>query len=205
MITIVDYGLGNLASIQNMLSRIGHKSLITPDPERVRRAEKLILPGVGAFDQGMRFLRERGLQEALDEAVLRQGRPVLGICLGVQLLGRFSEEGDAAGLGWIAADTVRIRLGPGHERLRIPHMGWNQAHICKPSRLMEGFDGEPRFYFVHSYRVACDDPADVLASAEHGISLTAAVERGNILGVQFHPEKSHKYGMRLLDNFARKY
>ncbi|GAB4413810.1 MAG: imidazole glycerol phosphate synthase subunit HisH [Bacteroidia bacterium] len=205
MITIVDYGLGNLASIQNMLKRIGVRSEISPDPDHIRQAGKLILPGVGAFDQGMRYIHEKGLKTALDEAVLEKGNPILGICLGMQLLSRFSEEGHVAGLGWIQADTIRFQLGAGSERLRIPHMGWNTVHPQKTSALLEGYDEEPRFYFVHSYHVVCDDTADSLAAVDHGIRVTCAVERGNILGVQFHPEKSHKYGMRLLENFAKRY
>ncbi len=200
MLTIVDYGLGNLRSIENMLRRAGIKSEITADAARIAEARRLILPGVGHFAFGMEQLHDRGLVEVLNERVLGSRVPVLGICLGAQLLGRHSEEGDAAGLGWIEMDTVafdRSRLTHGE---KVPHMGWADTH-AKPHPLFAGLE-EPRFYYVHSFHLRCDDPADVLCEAEHGYRFTSGVAKGNVMGVQFHPEKSHAFGVHVLKAFA---
>jgi glutamine amidotransferase len=208
VILILDGGMGNLGSIRNMFKQAGFEAEISSAPERVRDATKIVLPGVGAFDHGMEQLHERGLVEPLCESVLARGTPLLGICLGMQLLTKRSEEGQRPGLGWIDAETIRFRFPDEarservRQRLRVPHMGWNLARPAKPSRLFEGMTEELRFYFVHSYHVVCADTADVLATTSHGLEFVAAVERGNIFGVQFHPEKSHKFGMRLLANFA---
>ncbi|MDX1907971.1 MAG: imidazole glycerol phosphate synthase subunit HisH [Bacteroidia bacterium] len=204
MITIVDYGLGNLLSIRNMLRRLGITSEITADLARIASADRIILPGVGHFAKGMENLHASGLIEVLNEQVLHHQRPVLGICLGMQLLSRFSEEGDAQGLGWIAADTRRFDRTRLEDHHKIPHMGWTDIHPAHESPLLRGIEA-PRFYFVHSYHVICDHPEDVLATATHGYPVTCAVERGNILGVQFHPEKSHTYGMKLFTNFVTHY
>ncbi|MCB0844160.1 MAG: imidazole glycerol phosphate synthase subunit HisH [Bacteroidetes bacterium] len=204
MITIIDYGLGNLASIKNMLKRIGVKSIITDDPETIAAAEKLILPGVGAFEMGMNYIREKGLLDVMNQRVLEDKIPVLGICLGMQLLSRHSEEGDAEGLGWIEGDTIKFDFEPS-KNLKIPHMGWSEISQEHSSQLMHEMYEDPRFYFVHSYHVVCDDPEDVLLSVDYGMKVTCGVEKGNIMGVQFHPEKSHKFGMKLLSNFANNY
>ncbi|MEZ4852483.1 MAG: imidazole glycerol phosphate synthase subunit HisH [Bacteroidia bacterium] len=204
MITIIDYGLGNLASIKNMLKRIGIKSIITDDPEKIAAAEKLILPGVGAFEMGMNYIREKGLLDVMNQRVLEDKVPVLGICLGMQLLSRHSEEGDAEGLGWIEGDTIKFDFEPS-KNLKIPHMGWSEISQEHSSQLMHEMYEDPRFYFVHSYHVVCDDPEDVLLSVDYGMKVTCGVEKGNIMGVQFHPEKSHKFGMKLLSNFANNY
>lgn len=204
MITIIDYGAGNLASIQNMLKKIGVSSKTSSNPAEVGEATKIILPGVGHFDHGMRELRKRGLVEPLNERALSARVPVLGICLGAQMLGRGSEEGgQEPGLGWIAADVKRFDASRMDSRLKVPHMGWSDVEAVKPSGLFEGMHPEPRFYFVHAYHLVCDDEADVLVTAAYGYRFVAGVERGNIAGMQFHPEKSHKYGMRLLEAFAR--
>lgn len=202
MITIVDYGLGNLSSIKNMLRRLGFEAVISADPEAIEKAAKIILPGVGAFDNGMRNIRERGLEAVLNKKALEERVPTLGICLGMQLLTGSSEEGREPGLGWIPGRALRFAFAPDQERLKIPHMGWNNVTVRAESPLIRNFLPEMRFYFVHSYHVVCDDPADVLLSAEYGGTITAAVSRGNIMGTQFHPEKSHKFGMILLKNFA---
>jgi len=205
MTVIVDYGAGNIASIRNMLRKLGHPAVISADPGEVARAERLILPGVGAFDYGMARLEETGLAEVLTRRVCREGRPLLGICLGAQLLGRRSEEGRRPGLAWIPAETVafaRDRLPPG---LRVPHMGWTQVRAEGPSRLMEGLPPEARFYFVHSYHLRLDGETEARLTAEHGYAFPAGVERENLAAVQFHPEKSHRFGMRLLDNFVRRF
>jgi len=201
MIAIVDYGLGNLRSISNMLQRAGCESVISADFGVLRNAERLILPGVGHFKYGMERLHERGLIDVLNERVLDAGVPILGICLGAQLLGRRSDEGGVAGLGWIPMDTVAFdgaRLG-GDER--VPNMGWSDtAYVKHP--LFEGQEQTPRFYYVHSFHFQCDDASHVIATADHGYRFASAVARANILGVQFHPEKSHVFGKRLLASFA---
>lgn len=202
MITIVDYGVGNLGSIINMLKKAGSKAQASSDPEVLVRAEKLILPGVGAFDAGMQKLNECGLVPLLNHLVLEKKVPVLGLCLGMQLMTHKSEEGQLAGLGWIGAETARFKFEGGQAHLKIPHMGWNTLNIERPHPLVSELGAEARFYFVHTYHVICDDPVDIVASAEYGYAFPAVLSRGNIMGAQFHPEKSHKFGMRLLRNFA---
>jgi glutamine amidotransferase len=202
MITIVDYGLGNLRSIQNMLSRAYVSSVISCEPEVLRKASRLILPGVGHFGYGMEKLRELRLIDVLNELVLEKKVPVLGICLGAQLLGRHSDEGDVDGLGWIAMDTVkfdRSQLGNGD---RVPHMGWTNTE-CIRHRLFENMSEQPpRFYYVHSFHFACDEPQSVICTATHGYSFASGVAKDNVIGVQFHPEKSHGFGRQLLKNWA---
>jgi glutamine amidotransferase len=204
VITIVDYGVGNLMSIQNMLGKLGVGSRISAEPRELRTANKIILPGVGAFAHGMERLRAMGFEEPLGERVMNDGVPILGICLGMQLFSRRSDEGDVPGLGWLDADAVSFDRSRLQQHHRVPHMGWSEIDVTRPSRL---FDEAPerRFYFVHSYHVACHDQSDVLAWSTHGYPFVAAVERNNIVGVQFHPEKSHRYGMALLRNFAERY
>jgi glutamine amidotransferase len=200
MIVIVDYGMGNLASIQNMVKKVGGTARISSDVNEIQSASKLILPGVGAFDTGMTNLKERGLIPTL-ETKAKGGTPVLGICLGMQLLSRRSEEGVLPGLGWIDAETIRFRFSAEQASLRIPHMGWNTVRSTTNAGLFDNLGSEPRFYFVHSYHVVCRDPADVLSTTEYGLLFTSALQNGNIMGVQFHPEKSHKFGMALFKNF----
>lgn len=202
MIIIIDYGMGNLGSIVNMFKKIGLKAIISADPDIIQQATHLILPGVGAFDTGMQNLADRGLIPLLNQRVLEEHVPVLGICLGMQLLSRRSEEGQLPGLGWIAADTLRFHPTPEEPALKIPHMGWNFIEQQQQHPLLADMFEDPRFYFVHSYYVSCEQPNDVLATAAYGIPFTAMIARDNILGAQFHPEKSHKYGMKLLKNFV---
>ena len=204
MITIVDYGIGNVGSILNMLRRIGAPARLAAGEGDIRSAGKLILPGVGAFDPGMRQLHESGLVDALRTRVLGDGVPVLGICLGMQLLTRGSSEGSLPGLGWVAGSTVRFNPPAEGERLKVPRMGWNRAEPAAGSVLFRGLEAEPRFYFVHSYHVEVDDPAQVAAVTRYGVAFPSAVECGHVMGVQFHPEKSHRYGMALLRNFAER-
>lgn len=203
MLVIVDYGAGNLLSIKNMMKKVGVEVHISSSVKDIANAAKLILPGVGAFDYGMQQLHDSGLIEVLNEKVLVQKTPVLGICLGMQLLTKSSGEGKMPGLGWIDANTVRFRMED-HPGLKIPNMGWLDVQTKRPSRLLENLQ-ESRFYFVHSYHVECKDQGDVILASEYGYEFVCGVEHGNIVGVQFHPEKSHKYGMQLLKNFIDKY
>lgn len=199
MITIIDYGMGNVGSIRNMGKKLGYDIAISGDPAVIAQAEKLILPGVGSFDKGITNLC--GLIPVLNERVLERKVPILGVCLGVQLFTRGSEEGRLPGLGWIAADTKRFRFGPENADLKVPHMGWNFIEPAKPATLLEALPPEPRFYFVHSYHLVCDHAADVLTWTTYGHRFASAVQRENIWGTQYHPEKSHKFGMALLKNF----
>jgi glutamine amidotransferase len=201
MITIIDYKTGNLGSIQNILKRIGEDSVVTSDKDEIARATKFILPGVGAFDTGMRNLTGLNLIDILNKKVIEEKIPVLGICLGMQLLSKGSEEGSLPGLGWIDASTVHFKFEDSTE-YKIPHMGWNFIRLHKTGRLFDNMYPDSRFYFVHSYFFSANDPEDVLTSTTYEIEFTSAIERGNILGVQFHPEKSHKFGMKLLKNFV---
>lgn len=200
MIVIVDYGMGNLGSIVNMFKKIGAKAVISGDPQVIATAPKLLLPGVGSFDRAMERIHELDLKCVLDEQALVVKKPILGICLGMQLLTRGSEEGKLSGLGWVAADTLRFPNLPG---LRIPHMGWNviQPHTASP--LTQYLLDDSRFYFVHSYKVRVDHDTNSILKCHYGVEFDAAVQNDNIFGVQFHPEKSHKYGMKLLQNFAK--
>lgn len=200
MITIVDYGMGNLGSILNMFKRIGVAAEITGEPAALDRARKLLLPGVGAFDSAMTRINESGIREVLDRKALEERIPVLGICLGMQLLTRSSDEGKLPGLGWLNASTRRFAPTAG---LKVPHMGWNTVAPTRPHPLLEDLLEDARFYFVHSYYVQVDDPRDALLKTTHGVQFDAAISNGNIHGAQFHPEKSHRYGMRLLANFAK--
>ena len=200
-VAIIDYGSGNIGSIVNIFRKAGAPAVLSADPDELRRASHLVLPGVGAFDTCMRNLRQSGLIPVLEERVLRAGTPLLGICVGMQMLSRGSEEGVEPGLGWIDAATRRFVAPPGSS-MRIPHMGWNAVRPARPAPLFAGLEIGARFYFVHSYHVQCDDPANVAGVTEYGGPFTAAVRRGNIAGVQFHPEKSHKFGVRLIGNFV---
>ncbi len=201
MIAIVDYGMGNLASISNILKAAGSESVVTNDASIIRSASKLILPGVGAFDAGMRNLHRLGLVPLLEECALRDGVPLLGICLGMQLMARRSEEGTEPGLGWVDADVIRFDAAA-HPGLKVPHMGWNSVRAVKASPLLATLDERARFYFVHSYHVRCRHRADALLEADYGDAFDAAFECRNLRGVQFHPEKSHRFGMALMKQFV---
>jgi glutamine amidotransferase len=202
MIIIVDYGMGNLGSILNMLKKVGVPNAgVSSLPRDIEQADKLILPGVGAFDTGMQQLRETGLIDLLNEKVLSARTPTLGVCLGMQLLTKFSEEGQLPGLGWIDAETVRFRFDK-KTGLKIPHMGWNTVKVCQPGTLFRDMYDEPRFYFVHSFHVVSHNPDDVVAVTEYGYEFASVVQHGHIMAAQFHPEKSHKFGMKLYRNFV---
>ena len=205
MITIIDYGIGNLGSIKNMLKKAGVKSRISSTEEEIADAEKLILPGVGAFDYGMSQLSAAPYYETLNKRVLEDKIPVLGICLGAQLLTEGSEEGELPGLGWIKGKTIKFREEKMDKSLKVPHMGWNEVETQKDSKLFEDMFEEPRFYFVHTYHIKCEEEKDVLVRSTYGYNFIAGVENENVVGVQFHPEKSHKFGLKLLTNFANNY
>ena len=202
MIVIVDCGLGNIASIANMLRKVGASAVVSSDQLVIEQADKLILPGVGAFDAGMSSLENHNLVSLLRSRVADDRVPLLGICLGMQLLGTRSEEGEFGGLGWLEADTMRLTSRDVSPSLKVPHMGWNRVTVCRPHPLFAGLEAENRFYFVHSYHLVCSDPNDVVGVTDYGCKFTSAVARGNIMAVQFHPEKSHRSGMQLLRNFA---
>ncbi len=206
MISIIDYGLGNLGSIKNILLKLSEKAIITNDPSKIESSEKLILPGVGAFDTGMRRLNKSGLIPLLNHLVLEKKKPILGICLGVQLMTNGSEEGNLRGLGWFNAETVRFNFTRQNEKkLTVPHMGWNFVKKRKESVILLNLCEFSKFYFVHSYYLKPKNEEDVLLSSTYAQEFCSALERENIIGVQFHPEKSHKYGMLLFENFIREY
>jgi glutamine amidotransferase len=199
MITIVDYKMGNLMSIHNMLKKIGVESQITSDPITIENATKLILPGVGSFDSAMHAINELGLKDVLDTFVLEKKKPILGICLGMQLMCSYSEEGKAPGLNWIDAEALKFPSVFQNEKLRIPHIGWNvvsgESDFLKEER-------DNKFYFVHSYYVKLKNNNDLLFKSTYGLTFCSAFKKQNIIGVQFHPEKSHKFGRHLLKSFA---
>lgn len=202
MISIVDYGVGNIGSIANILSHVDAPCRFASNVEDLESATTLLLPGVGAFDAAMDCLDRRGFTDVLRRKVLQDRVPILGICLGMQLLARSSEEGSAQGLGFIDADFVKFRFPEGSP-LKVPHMGWNSVAVKRENPLIDADGDEQRFYFVHSYFARCDNEADVIGTSCHGDEFVCAYGRDNVLGVQFHPEKSHKFGMRLLENFVR--
>ncbi len=200
-VLVVDYGVGNIGSIVNMLRRIGVQAIASATASAVDNASRIILPGVGSFDTAMARLAETGIVPALEKRVLHDRVPILGICLGMQILTRGSEEGQLPGLGWLDADVVRIRPESAGRRLRIPHMGWNQVRPRGSHALFEGLERGARFYFVHSYH-AVSAQQHVLCTTDYGYEFASGLVKENVLGVQFHPEKSHKYGLQLLKNFV---
>lgn len=202
MTGIIDYGLGNLGSIYNMLDVIGEDSIITDNPQKLHECDRLILPGVGSFDAGMKNLEEKNLINYLKNEV-SEGKAILGICLGMQLLGRKSEEGTSLGLGFIPFDTVKFSFDKSL-KLKIPHMGWDIVTFTQENKMLSEIDGKQRYYFVHSYHAKCDSERNVLMKCDYGYEFAAAVVNENVYGVQFHPEKSHDFGMRLLKNFVEK-
>jgi glutamine amidotransferase len=203
-IAIVDYGVGNLTSIQNMMKKAGNEAIISRDAQEIDEAGKIVLPGMGHFDNCMQKFNASGLRPIIEKAVFEFRKPVLGVCVGLQMFMQASEEGTEPGLGWIAGNCIRFRQEKMLPGQKIPHMGWQNVTGLKESRLLQDLV-EPRFYFAHSFHVNADDPHDELLVAEYGYSFAAALEKDNILGVQFHPEKSHRFGMQLLKNFAENY
>lgn len=204
MIGIIDYGMGNVGSIRNMLRKLGHDSAIMSDPRELVAADKLILPGVGAFDNGMRRLQDTGIREVIEQKVIDDKIAILGICLGMQLMLDGSDEGQLSGLSWVSGRAVRFEFPSVDRSYPVPHMGWNHIKTAEQHRLLDGLDERSRFYFVHSFRVATKNPENVLTTTRYGgLEFVSALHKGHIIGVQFHPEKSHRFGMQLLDNFAK--
>lgn len=201
MIAIIDYGLGNLSSIKNMFKRVGERDvIITSDAELISRADKVVLPGVGAFDNGMKHLSDYGLIDVLNKKALVEKVPFLGICLGMQLMTKSSEEGELPGLGWFNAKTLKFKP---NKDLKIPHMGWNFVELKNNSIELLGNSSRNRFYFVHSYYVHCEKEENVLMTTQHGVSFHSAIIQDNLIGMQFHPEKSLHFGMSIFANFSK--
>lgn len=202
MIAIIDYGMGNLGSILNMFKKIGANAIITSDPDKIYKADKILLPGVGAFDTAMNKINNSDILPILNEKALVTKIPILGICLGMQLLTNSSEEGVLSGLGWINGQTLSFK-GKLENNFKIPHMGWNMVNFQKKHKILEGYEGDVRFYFVHSYYVEVHHNENSLMKTQYGINFDSAIVKDNIFGAQFHPEKSHKFGFQLFKNFVK--
>lgn len=201
MVTLVNYGLGNIQAFANIYKRLNIPVQVAQAADELARAEKIILPGVGAFDWAMSCLNASGMRTCLDDLVLNQKRPVLGICVGMQMMAKRSDEGELPGLGWIDAEVKRFDESHFQHKTRLPHMGWNDVSPMETDTLFKGLDA-PRFYFLHSYHFAPGNPAQVLATTDYNGTFASAARVGHICGVQFHPEKSHQWGVQLLKNFA---
>jgi len=202
MIAIIDYGLGNIQAFVNVYNRLGIPVSVAKTADELKAANKLILPGVGAFDHAMELLESSGMRQALDHLVLNQKVPILGICVGMQILAESSDEGKLDGLGWIPGHVRAFKSQPGASELPLPHMGWNDVHVSGGHKLFKGLEEEARFYFLHSYFFESLHQDSVIATASYGLDFCCAVQSDNVYGVQFHPEKSHHFGTDLLKNFA---
>jgi imidazole glycerol-phosphate synthase subunit HisH len=205
MIVILDYGMGNSGSILNMLKRVGSPAIVTNKKEDILLADGIILPGVGTFDNGMKALQSLDLVDSLNEKIVEGSTPFLGICLGMQLLFESSCEGSMSGLGWVNGTVQKFNFSSciDSNKLKIPHMGWNSVNVKDCQGIFKDLVVESRFYFVHSYYVNCANPKNILATADYGGVFTCAVHSGNIYGVQFHPEKSHLFGITMFKNFLQ--
>ena len=202
MITLIDYGVGNIFAFQNVYKRLDIPTKIAKSSQDLIDAQKLILPGVGSFDYAMNRLNDSGMREKLDELVLQKKIPVIGICVGMQMMGNRSDEGTEEGLKWIDGDILKFDEKLIQHRTKLPHMGWNDVVPVNNHSLFNGLERDAIFYFLHSFYFKCKNPSDTIATSEYGIPFSSAVNRGHIFGIQFHPEKSHHYGERLLHNFA---
>ncbi len=198
MFVIVDFDINNSGSLSNMVNRVGYHAYISSEPSDLRQAKGIFLPGNGTFDVGMHAIKQNGLLQNIEECVFTRKIPILGICLGMQLLAKQSEEGVSSGLGWLDANVVKLNS---NGKSKVPHMGWNEVKTQRPNELLAA-DSYQKFYFVHSYHMVCNDPNDVTLSTNHGTTITVGIQRDNIFGVQFHPEKSHSYGAELIKNFC---
>lgn len=202
IVGIVNYNMGNLGSVKKKIERIGHRTVIGSHANSLKHADKLILPGVGHFAKATKELKQLGLWNFLNEEVLIKNRPILGICLGMQLMTKFSEEGNAEGFGWFDASVVRFNIKD-TLKFKVPHMGWNTINIMKSSAIMDGLPLNPEFYFVHAYHAVSNNPDEILATTTYDYDFVSAFEKENIFGLQFHPEKSHDKGEKLLANFLK--
>ena len=200
MVVIIDYGMGNLRSVQKAFERIKVPVKVSSNSADILSADKLVLPGVGNFERGVGNLKERKIYEDLNEMVLSKKKPILGICLGMQLMTEFSEEGNCKGFGWIQAKTQKFKFQS--NELKIPHMGWNNIITKKNDLLYEGVDQNTFFYFVHSYFITCNQEVDIITETNYGLNFVSSFRNDNVYGCQFHPEKSHDSGLILLRNFA---
>ena len=203
MMTIVNYGLGNIKAFINVYSQLHIPVAIATKAGDIEKATKIILPGVGAFDHALQRLDQLDMRHILDEMVLHRKVPVLGVCVGMQILAYSSEEGNLPGLGWIDGVVKRFKFSSLKEQLNVPHMGWNDVKPLKINGLFNGLHNEARFYFLHSYYFHCQKNKDIVAVTDYGGEFACAVNSGHVFGIQFHPEKSHHWGIRLLDNFAK--
>jgi len=201
MITIIDYGLGNLRSVQKAIERLNYKAVISGTTDDIEKANKLILPGVGHFSQGIKNIKKYGLLEILNQKITQNKIPILGICLGMQLMTEYSEEGNCKGLGWINARTKKFNFD--NNNLKVPHMGWNTVIPKKENNVFKCITVKDTFYFVHSYYVLCENIEDILFKTNYGIEFHSAFQKDNVIGVQFHPEKSHSSGLKLLSEFIK--
>ena len=201
MIVIIDFGTGNLNSVLNTLVRIGANAIISSKVENIEKADKLILPGVGSFSTGIENLEKYDLISILYKKVIMDKTPILGICLGMQLFSAKSEEGNSKGLGWIDAETIKIKFEGNDKRLKIPHMGWNTLNLRRKSQLLKGITNEDSFYFVHSFHVVSNMQSNIIANTSYGYNFASVIQKDNIYGTQFHPEKSHESGLKILRNF----
>ncbi|WP_420384923.1 imidazole glycerol phosphate synthase subunit HisH [Roseivirga sp.] len=202
MIGIIAYGSGNVKAIANIYKRLNLDYFITSDPGKLKEATRLILPGVGAFDQTMNLLNESGLRSVLDKLVLNDKIPVLGICVGMQIMAESSEEGAEKGLGWISGRVKKIDQNKLHNKPKLPHMGWNSVILAKPNEIVEDVNFNKGFYFLHSYFMSPSNEEDVLVKADYGQEFACVVKKENVVGIQFHPEKSHDNGIQVFKNFA---
>jgi glutamine amidotransferase len=203
MISLIDYGVGNINAFLNIFKQLGIEATKIKKFNEISKATKLILPGVGSFDDAMSRLNNSGMREALDEAVIHKKIPVIGICVGMQMLAESSEEGLMSGLGWIKGNVKRFEAGKIPYKTKYPHMGWNDLKIKRSSRLLEELDNRSRFYFLHSYYFECSDQDNIIATTDYGIEFASVIGKDNIFGIQCHPEKSHLFGIKLLENFAK--
>jgi glutamine amidotransferase len=202
MITIIDYGVGNIFAFQNVYKRLDIPTRIAKSQEDLIGAKKLILPGVGSFDYAMGQLNASGMREKLDELVIEKKIPVIGICVGMQMMGNRSDEGSLDGLKWFDAEILKFDESFIRQRAKLPHMGWNDVTPIRSHPLFSGLEKEAIFYFLHSFYFKCNKPTESIAVSDYGITFSSAVNRDNVFGIQFHPEKSHQYGEKLLYNFA---
>jgi glutamine amidotransferase len=202
MIALIDYGVGNIRAFTNIYKKLGIPVKIAKNAEDLRGITRIILPGVGAFDHAMEQLERSGMRQRLDELVMQEKVPVIGICVGMQMLAHSSDEGVRPGLGWMDASVKKFDGSKISYSTHLPHMGWNDVKPVKKNELLNGLENESKFYFLHSYYFHCNDTRDTIANTDYGIQFSCAVNKNNIYGVQFHPEKSHQYGIQLLNNFA---